>query len=801
MKKLTPIFFILFFIGLGANAQNGSIKGRVYNSINNEPIAFATVIIDSTTMGASTDINGNYIIQNVTPKTYNISCASLGFKKQLETEISVSSNKPTTVNFGLIETANSLTTIEIKASPYTQQEESPVSLRTISAEEIYRSPGANRDISKVIQILPGVASSVSFRNDLIVRGGSPNENRFFLDGIEIPNINHFATQGSSGGPVGMLNVNFIREVDFYSGAFPSNRGNALSAVVDFKQLEGNTEKLSGTFALGSSDVGLTLDGPMGKKSTFFISARRSYLQFLFKALNLPFLPTYNDFQYKQVVSINQKNKLTLIGLGAIDDFELNSSVNKNLDDPEDIRRNNYVLGNLPINTQWNYAIGANWQHFSENSFQNIIFSRNHLNNKAIKYQNNIDLPENLLLDYKSEEIENKFRFEHTYRKKGWKWNAGAGYEHAQYSNTTFQKVESNGSIIDLNFESELPLNKFALFTQVSKTLLKERLTLSGGLRSDFNDYSQNMNTPLKQISPRLSASYALAPKWNVNFNIGRFYQLPSYTVLGYRDSIGELINKTNGLRYIQADHFVVGLEYNPTKLAKITLEGFYKLYEKYPFLLNDSISLANLGGDFGVIGNAPVSSTSKGRSYGVELLMQQKLSSSIYGILSYTFVRSEFTNGSEKYVPSSWDNRHILNITAGKKLKKNWEIGLRFRLLGGAPYTPYDRELSATKNVWDATKRGIFDWDRLNEERNPITHGLDIRIDKKWFFKKWSLNAYLDIQNLYNFKTESQPFLDIDTDTNGNPITDPNNAQAYSLSEIENTTGTVLPSVGLMISF
>ena len=142
-------------------------------------------------------------------------------------------------------------------------------------------------------------------------GGAPNENRFYLDDVEVPNINHFATQGSSGGPVGLINVNFIKEVDFYSGAFPANRGNALSSVMNFRQADGRDDRIGGTFLMGSSDFGVTLEGPVGDKTTFLVSARRSYLQFLFQALGLPFLPTYNDFQTKIKHKIDQKNEIYL----------------------------------------------------------------------------------------------------------------------------------------------------------------------------------------------------------------------------------------------------------------------------------------------------------------------------------------------------------------------------------------------------------------------------------------------------------------------------------------------------------
>ncbi|MEZ7977479.1 MAG: TonB-dependent receptor [Flavobacteriales bacterium] len=783
------------------SAQTSTIKGRVFNSINNEAVPFANIFIDSTSVGTTSDFEGNYRITDLKPGTYSIICSFIGFKRQISFEVPVTSARTTTLDFALVEESTTLDQVVIAASPFNKREESPVSLRTISSSEIYRNPGGNRDISNVIQILPGVASSSSFRNDIIVRGGAPNENRFYLDGIEVPNINHFATQGSSGGPVGMINVNFIREVDFYAGAFPANRGNALSSILEFRQIEGNDESLKGTFMLGSSDVGMTLDGPMGKKSTFILSARRSYLQFLFKALGLPFLPTYNDFQYKQTIKVDKKNRITLIGLGAIDDFQLNTTANDDIVDEDAIRRNNYILGNLPVNTQWNYTVGANWKHFGSNSFQNIVVSRNHLNNRAVKYLGNIEQEEFLLLDYNSQEIENKLRLENTVRKNGWKLNMGLGYENATYTNSTYNKIVVDGEVAVIDFDSSLPINKFGVFSQISKELVKNKLLVSLGIRMDGNDYSEEMINPLDQLSPRLSASYSMTEKLNANFNVGRYFQLPPYTIMGYRDSNGLLANKENNITYIQADHFIAGLEYNPSLLSKVTVEGFYKIYDNYPFLIRDSLSLANLGGDFGVIGNEPVNSTSFGRTYGLELLVQQKLLASIYGILSYTFVRGEFSDKNEELIASSWDNRHILNLTAGKKFKNDWEVGMKFRYVGGAPYTPYDVERSATVDVWDVVQQGVFDWDQLNELRNPASHGLDIRVDKKWYFNEWAINAYIDVQNIYNFQVVGQTYLDVDRDDSGNPIIDPNNPQSYVISEIENVSGTVLPSIGLMIDF
>jgi hypothetical protein len=802
MSKKNSLFLLLFILlSYNLSAQKGVLKGRVSNQINNEAIPFASVYLDSVQNGTTSDKNGNYRFENLKPGTYTLYASFLGFKKVRIFDVNVSLNKPTTIDIALIEEMAALDEVEIKNNPFKKKEESPISAQSISAVEIFRNPGGNRDISKVIQILPGVASTLSFRNDIIVRGGAPNENRFYLDGIEVPNINHFATQGSSGGPVGMINVNFIREVNFYAGAFTANRGNALSSILEFEQINGNDEKLTGTVMIGSSDIGITLDGPISKKSTFLFSARRSYLQFLFKALKLPFLPTYNDFQFKQFIKVDNRNQITIIGLGAIDDLNLNTSVNKKITDETTIKRNNYILGNLPTNNQWNYTLGAKWVHYADHSFQTFVLSRNHLKNNWSKYKDNAEIEPNLLLDYTSQEIENKLRFESTHRFNNWKWNWGTAYELVNYKNDTYRIKEINGQVGLKDFNSQLSFSKYSLFTQLSTNFLYNRLTLSLGIRTDFNDYSPKMRNPFNQLSPRFSTSYSITDKLTANFNIGSYFQLPPYTVLGYRNNVQELVNKQNNVSYITADHLVGGFEYNPTNYSKISIEGFYKHYDKYPFLLNDSISMANLGGDFGVIGNEAVTSISKGRSYGLELLMQQKLSTSIYGILSYTFVRSEFQDKNNQYIPSAWDNRHLLNITLGKKLNKNWEVGTKFRLLGGAPYTPYNKELSAIKPIWDVTNQGIYDWEKLNQKRNSTFHSLDIRVDKKWFFNKWSLNTYLDVQNVYNYKITTQAYLDVVKNENGSPISDLTKPNSYLLEEIKNTSGTVLPSIGIMVEF
>jgi hypothetical protein len=793
MFKRLVFLMLTVAVASGVAAQNGILRGRVYNAINNEPLAFATVKVQLQAFGAYTDSLGRFEISGMPPGLYNLEVTYTGFAAQTISELQVTNSKPVELEIGMREDGATLDTVLITSSPFNKTDESPVSMRTIGVNEVARSPGGNRDISRVIQSLPGVAGTVAFRNDIIIRGGSPNENRFFIDGIEVPNINHFSTQGASGGPVGLINVNFIREVDFFTSAFPSNRGNALSSVMDIKQKTGREDRLGFNATVGSSDLGLTVEGPILKKTTFIASARRSYLGWLFKTLALPFLPNYNDFQFKTRTKINDKNELTVIGLGAIDNFALNLEA-----DSTDQQK--YILGYLPVNTQWSYTVGANYKHFFENSYLTVVASRNMLNNSNVKYQDNDESnAAGKILDYTSQEIENKLRIEHNVRRGGFKLVYGGIYEYARYLNDTYNRISTPQGLDTVSYQTAIDIHKYGAFGNLSRNFVQDRLIMALGLRLDGSSYAPAMANPLDQLSPRFSLSYIIKPRFSFNFNTGIYYQLPAYTAMGFRDGTGQLVNRENGLTYIRSKHLVGGLEYNTKFNTRFTVEGFFKRYNNYPFLVNEQISLANLGGDFGVVGNAPITSTSEGRTYGVEMMAQQKLYKGFFGILSLTYVRSEFTDSSGLFKPSSWDNRVIVTSVLGKKFKRNWEIGLRWRLYGGTPYTPYDIDRSSTVSVWNITGQGIPDYTQLNTQRLAPSHSMDFRVDKKWFFQKWSLNLYLDIQNAYNYQSKGVPFLDVVRDANGLPVLDPNNPGHYQMRQIENTLGTLLPSLGVVI--
>jgi hypothetical protein len=800
--SLTILFFYSLNLAFAQRSDNGIIQGRIYNPKNNEPVPFANVVLFQTNIGVASNFEGEFKFVGVKPGFIKLQVSAVGFETYVSPDMMVTNAKLVNIDIPLIETSIALEEVVVKPSPFRKTEESPVSLRVIGVQDIERSPGANRDISKVIQSFPGVASTPVQRNDVIVRGGGPSENSFYLDDVEIPNINHFATQGASGGPVGIINVDFIREVNFYSGAFPANRGDALSSVLEFKQKDGNSEKLEVQGTLGASEVALTLDGPIGEKSTFIFSARRSYLQLLFSALQLPFLPTYNDIQFKTKTRFNEKNELTLIGLGALDQFNLNLKANETEDQQ-------YILNYLPVNEQWSYTLGAVFKHYKEKSYGTWVISRSFLNNTSYKFQDNIEVDSLKTFDYVSTEAENKFRYENTTRTDhGFKINVGAGVEYAQYTNSTFRKEFVGADPFIVDYSTDLNLWKWSIFGQISKEYFQNKLALSLGVRADANSYSSSMKNLIDQFSPRISASYKIKPDFSLNFNTGRYYQLPAYTTLGFSNIAGDLLNKDNGLKYISVDQLVAGFEYLPGEQSVISLEGFYKYYRNYPFSVNDSISLANKGADYGTFGDEEVLSIAEGQSYGAELLARNRNLWGFNVVLSYTWVRSEFKKFDKNLqltsdlVSTSWDNKHLLNLTATRDLKRNWQVGFKWRFVGGSPYTPFDTDKTSLISAWNARGREYLDYSQLNSVRLDPFHQLDIRIDKQYFYNKWSLMLYLDIQNVYNFKSDEPDKFIPQSDANGDFIVDPSNPERYLMKTIvSDGAGTVLPSIGIIVQF
>lgn len=814
MNKVVHLLIVLILFAQSSVAQNngptGVITGTVKDKQTQEPLISVSISLEGTDLGTVTDIDGKFKITNIPPKSYNIRVKSIDYKEVKLFNIVVTTGNAEVLDIEMERNSVNLTTVVIRSNPFRKSAESPLSVQTLSAQEIKSNPGGNFDISRVIQAFPGVGGTSGsvggYRNDLIIRGGAPNENVYYLDGIEVPVINHFATQGSAGGPTGIVNTSFIGEVNLFTSAFPAKYDNPLSGVLQMKQRQANPDKVQHNVRLSATELAYSVDGPIKKdKVTFMASARRSYLQLLFKLLQVPIQPSYWDFQYKVDYKINNKLTFYTLGIGAIDNFSFLT--------PDDLTPENvYIIKSNPTINQWNYTNGYGLKGLTKNGYWNVTFSRNMLNNELNRFEDNQNPVEaQRILKIRSQEAENKTRFEWNKYFDKWSYSAGLLAQYSQFTNEYYNRVRSelrdgNGMLLQPAFivqgNSSINFLRYGAFAQVATKLFKERLDVSLGLRTDGNTYTTDGNNLGETLSPRLAASLLLVENLKLNASVARYYKIPTYTVLGYQQA-GVYVNK--GSKYIQSDHLVAGFEYVPLRGTRFTLEGFYKQYENYPVSLIDSISLANKGGNFSVLGNEPVSSTGLGRSYGVEFQFQQKLIDNFFAILSYTYYISEFTNANGVYEPASWDNRHLLSFIGGYKFKRNYELGVKFRYQGGAPYTPFDPVASQLNYL--STGTGTPDYSQFNNARLGSFHSMDIRLDKKWNFQKWSLDVFLDITNVYRSVQPQYPqytFARTDDNsafatTDGQPVRqDGSNAIPYTIG---NGDPVSIPTIGFILAF
>ncbi len=783
--KTIIVVILMGFTTIGISQNLVSIFGLVTDSRTGEPLVGVNIILEGTNLGTTTDLAGKYELKGIIPGSYNITASYLGYVSNTRSNVIIQSKGNDDINFEMVEGDFELETVVIKANPFQNSIVSPLSLQRLSPDEIKTYPGGNNDIAKVVQSLPGVAGSIGgFRNDVIIRGGAPNENVYYLDGIEIPNINHFSTQGSAGGPVGMLNVDFIEGVELTTSAFGARYDNPLSGVLQFDQRVGNQRERQTNFRISASEAALTTEGPLFKgessasNTSYIVSVRRSYLQFLFELIDLPIRPDYWDYQYKINHKIDDRNTIFLTGIGSIDNFSVKA--------PETFdAEQQATLDQVPIIEQWTITSGIGWRHLLKDGkgIINTNISINVLNNDFSRYEDN-ETQSDLVLKNLSRESEKKLRFDYTRFLNDWSLTVGGNMIRAAYTNETEDLFFNNSFSTGINFF------RYGIFTQASRTFFNGKLDFSTGFRMDDNTFTSEGSTLLKTFSPRLSISYVLDNQNKLRFNasVGKYYKIAPYTILGYQNTAGEFANQD--VPYIGSFHGVAGMEYKLGGYGKISAEGFYKKYTDYPISVFDGVSLANKGADFSVLGNEEIISDGEGRTYGLELLYQQKLYNNFYTILAYTWFKSEFTDIKGNYLPSVWDSRHLFSFTGGYKLPRNWEFSARHRYAGSTPFPPVDEE--STLQAYPVI---ILDYSTLGNEQLDPFNKLDIRIDKKWNFKSLTLNLYLEIDNVLAQNLPQPPEFGLARDESGNIINPP------SLTSISTAPSSAIPIIGIAVDF
>lgn len=728
-KKILLLAIIVFTnLTLGQNLT-GSIYGRVIDFVSKQPIPFANVLVLETNFGAASDLNGYFKIENIPVNTYQVRASVIGYSSQIKTDVVIQTAKPTEVNFELTSQAIELEGVTVTSDYFRKDPLEVNSIRNFSYEEIRRSPGGFEDVVRALSILPGVAQADAGRNDLIVRGGAPSENLYLINGIEVPNINHFGTQGATGGPLSYINLDFVRETSFSTGGFSALYGDKLSSVLNINLRDGREDRIGGKGTISASQFGLNLEGPITKSSNFIFSARRSYLDFIFKAADFAFVPEYYDVLLKADFNPHSKDQFSFLFISAFDNVKFFN------DDADQRFDNSRILGT----DQVQYVAGFTYRRLFENGFFNLALSRNYVDYDSRQSDSLL----NPIFTNKAKEEENSLRADLVFKlSKTSEINFGGTAKLIESDNDILFPVfitSFGDSLPVTSLKTENTYTKFGVYTNYN-TLLFNRLTTNIGVRSDiFSALNKKV-----YFSPRLSLSYALTDLTNLNFSSGIYHQSPSYIWL-------EAFESNKDLEMIKVNQFVLGFDHRLSADALLKVEAFYKDYNNYPTsTVRPYLVLANTGAGFSgsddnysAFGLEPLVDAGFGKARGVELSIQKKLSDiPYYGIFSFTYSKSDYTSLDGIERSGSYDQNWIINLSGGYKFDEFWEVSSKFRFASGKPYTPFNAD--GTQNIAD-----------YNTRRLKSTHSLDIRVDKRWYFSGCTLITYLDIQNIYNQNNQS----------------------------------------------
>jgi len=760
MRKLIIIINVLFITMASGQMQKGKIAGRIVDSRSLQPLVGVNVSIQDTQLGAATDAEGFFMISALEPTSYNLEITYLGYSTLKKNNVVVNPGRTTIVEYEMAESIIEGETIEVTGSYFEKPKEAVVSTRSMNFEEIRRSPGDIQDIQRVVQAFPAVVSGSDQMNEIIVRGGIPGENLFIMDGIEIPNPNHFPVQGAGGGPINMLNSYMVRDLDFYAGAFSAKYGDKASSVMEITNREGSREHFRGEGSLGMAGVGGLIEGPIGEKASYIFSARKSFLDLIISSTGLTAVPDYYSLQSKIAWDLGPNNKLLINGVFGDDAIKI-----------EDGDEGGYGRGAENVeNRNKQYILGATLRTFwDKNLYSNTTLS-------GIRTDAYVDVYEFSAQDKKNTTFFNESVESEYHLKSDFVWSVnnnfevtfGGSYKSVQNDYTTWATPDTIYTY-DINapltspptgiFRAYPPYNatrkltsfKTAFYTQLSYDFLK-RFRLTGGLRYDYFDF----NT-FSSLSPRLGFSWFINPKLTLNLAYGKHYQSPSYIELNANPLNNQLDNK-------YTTQYVAGVEYLFRDDMRLTVESFYKSYNDVP--VNRSATTADPFDNYqGQLVNA-----GEGEAWGTEFFFQKKLTRSFSSIISYSHSRSQAVDArTGKKYDWDYDYRNVFTFITGYKFfwrEKQWfkdfkntaiygfiswlpfipadedEISIKWRYLGGRPFTPpvYHPEL----REWL-----VEETQQYNTERFPEYHRLYFRIDKRYIFDSWNLVTFFDLINVY----------------------------------------------------
>ncbi|MDP6016803.1 MAG: TonB-dependent receptor [Candidatus Latescibacteria bacterium] len=715
----------------------GTIKGLILDNDTQRPLVGANVLVIGHSLGGIAGEDGRFTTGNVPAGVHSVQVSMIGYEIVIRTDIVVRPNRITTIEVDLAQQAVDVGETVVTADYFVDAEEEVVSSTVFSYEEIRRSPGSAGDISRLLQALPAVNMATDSRNDLVVRGGSPAENLVLVDNIEVPNINHFPTQGASGGPIGLLNTDLIADVRFSAGGFSAAHGDKLSSVIDVDLREGNRDELDVEANMGMAGAGLIAEGPLaGGRGSWVLSARRSYLDLIVDAIGTGAVPKYSDVQGKGTYDVTDEHQLSVLGIGGFDTIDIKPDDSDEDDNFTDVAIDQQVLG-------------ANWRWlWSAKGYANtsVAFSRGSFGLDVTDGDSGV-----VIFGNDSQEKELVLRSNFHYRAgtaTELDWGLVTRRLFSDY--VLFAKTDTNrvGQTTDeVRVGEGVEATKVGLFASVGQRLTP-RLRLTAGLRFDYFDLNEEYD-----LAPRLGLTYDIDDRTSISAATGIYYQnLSPLLVVQHADN-GQLENP-------RADHYVVGLRRRLTPSVLLTIEGYLKNYTQLPFDPDDPTeSLIDSYATYGTPTPGRIVGGGEATSHGFEVLLQKKMATNLYGTGSYSYSVSKYTDlgGTERN--RSFDNRHLFSVILGYRPSDRLEYSLRWAFAGGRPRTPFDVEQSRQLGT------GIIDSGRVNSERHAVYHRLDLRVDHRKYFSRFNLVSVFSLLNAYNRANVFAYYWDDDSET------------------------------------
>ena len=716
--------------------SRGIVVGRVVAAIGEAPIAGATVRLRVSTAGTDatpvpvtqTDAEGRFTLRGVPVGIVALEVRALGFAPVVRGDVAVSPARPAEVTIRMRTVERQLETVTVRpeAFPAVPPPQTPVSTQTYSSEEVRRQPGAQEDVLRAVSVAPGVGVTSGARNDLIVRGGAPFENLFVVDNIEVPNINHFGSQGSTGGPLSLINIRFVEQASLSAGGFGARYGDRASSATAITLREGNRERVTGELNLAASQFGAVLEGPIGERASFLANVRQSYLDLLFQAIGVSFIPSYTDATLKAVWRPTTRDAISALVIGA------RGTVSFTNDSADDRLDNARVLA--PSQDQ--YFSGLTWSRLVDRGAVTTTLGRSWT--RFVTAQRDSLLQP--VFENRSTEGETSLRTDVTLTPRaGLDVEAGTIFKYAsalRYDATLVGEVRRDAAGVPqpLRVDTSFTALRNGSYAQLAWQAT-DRWRLSGGVRADWYGFLDNA----VRLAPRLSASWRADDRTTVTVSGGRYWQAPSPIWL-----VGDAGNPAR-VRPFRADQLVLGATRLVRDDRKVQLEVYAKRYGDYPVrLFRPQAVLSPSGFDDAStdipFGLEPLGSSGTGTAVGVELFAQQKLGRTpFYGQVSASLNRTRFSALDGEDAPGAVDTPALANGVLGWRPNARWERALRVRGASGLPETPF---------VTEGELAGTLDFSRYNTERRSAFFAADVRVDRRFTLAGRQLIAFLDVQNV-----------------------------------------------------